>query len=169
MWNCKSFYQVVCFIQLSEVGVVLTWWSLSRERAVFFLRVGTEIEYISYRKFVLQNNSTSDVTHCFLKWEINGRRQRVWCALETCSGKVAMQVLVTAQESLFVGSLLRSFKPRFRIRISSGNCRWIVIFNGTNTNVCCSYTRYSYLSQFAGVYWANSGEKLTAEYVMRMA
>jgi hypothetical protein len=44
---------------------------------VFFLRVGTEIEYISYMKFVLQNNSTSDVTHCFLKREINGRRQSV--------------------------------------------------------------------------------------------
>jgi len=22
MWNCKSFYQVVCFIQLSEAGVL---------------------------------------------------------------------------------------------------------------------------------------------------
>jgi len=63
-------------------------------------------------KFVLQNNSASDVTHCFLKREINGRRQSVWCALEARCGKVAMQKLVRAQDSLIVGCLLRSFKPR---------------------------------------------------------
>ena len=99
----------------------------------------TEIEFVSYMEFVLQNNSASDVTYCFLKREINGRRQSVWCALEAIrGGKVAVQELATAQESLFERSLLRSSKPRCRHRISSGNCSSIAIFNGTNTNVCCS-------------------------------
>jgi hypothetical protein len=49
MWNCKSFYQVVCFIQLSEAGV---------------LSVPLKMDKIEYRaviKFFVQEGNSFEV------------------------------------------------------------------------------------------------------------
>jgi len=51
MWNCKSFYQVVCFIQLSETGV---------------LSVSLKIDNIEYRaviKFFVKERLTPNEIH----------------------------------------------------------------------------------------------------------
>ena len=46
MWNCKSFYQVVCFIQLSEAGVLSV-----------FLKMD-KIEYRAFIKFFVKDGLT---------------------------------------------------------------------------------------------------------------
>jgi hypothetical protein len=51
MLNCKSFYQVVCFIQLSEAGVLC----VSRKM--------DKIEYRAVKKFFVKEGLTPDKIH----------------------------------------------------------------------------------------------------------
>jgi len=74
MWNCKSFYQVVCFIQLSEAGV---------------LSVSLKMDKIQYRaviKFFVKEGLTPNEIHSnFLN--VYGDSSPSFSTIKKCSAK----------------------------------------------------------------------------------
>jgi len=57
MWNCKSFYQVVCFIQLSETGMLSVVLKMDK------------IEYRAVIKFFVKEGLTPNQTRRNNSWE----------------------------------------------------------------------------------------------------
>jgi len=79
MRNCKSFYQVVCFIRLSETGVLSVSVKMDKieYRAVikFFVKEGLTTNEI-YSKFIKVYGDSSPLFSTIKKWDAEFKRGR---------------------------------------------------------------------------------------------
>ena len=124
MWNCKSFYQVVSFIQLSEAGVLFLSLKMNKieNRAVikFFVKEGSSRKEI-HSKFINVYGNSSHSFSTIKKWAAEFKRGRT--ALKTIHVKDDQKCNPTRHLLTRLDEKIREKRPSLKKKLlSSGQC-----------------------------------------------